>query len=101
VEKVEKVLAAEEKARHTLADARERAASVRASADVAARKAVADSSAKATDDAQAAREKAISAAREEAAKLEARASKELEAQVTAARARIDVVATKLAATLRG
>jgi hypothetical protein len=100
VEKVEKILAAEEKATKALAVARERAA-VRTSADAAARKIAADSSAKAEGDAAADRESTVADAREAAAALEARASKELEAQMAAARVRLDDVAVKLAAALRG
>jgi hypothetical protein len=100
VEKLEMVLAAEESGRRLVAEARERAAGVRAAADSKARETVvrgAETALKASAD----RERVLGKAGEEAAALAAASDAEREAAIASARGRLTGVAEAVARALRG
>jgi vacuolar-type H+-ATPase subunit H len=101
VEKVEKVLAAEESAARILADAREHAASIRAAAEVEARATVADAASEAELVADKERAAVVARASADAAALEDRAARDLGERTAAARARLDGAAATLAGILKG
>ena len=101
VDKLETILAAEEAARHTVADARDRAAAVRAQATAEARHISESKAQSATAEAAAGRERLVSAAQTEADAVLAAADKERAALLAGARMRVDGAAAAVVRTLRG
>jgi vacuolar-type H+-ATPase subunit H len=101
VEKLEMVLAAEESGRRLVAEARERAAGVRAAADSKARETVVRGAETALKKASDDRERVLGKAGEEAAALAAASDAEREAAIASARGRLTGVAEAVARALRG
>jgi vacuolar-type H+-ATPase subunit H len=101
VEKLERVLAAEESGRHVVAEARERAVAVRAAADVESREIVVRAAESARTKAAGEREKTLGKARDEASALAAEAEADREGSVAAARSRLAQVADAVAEAVRG
>lgn len=101
VEKVEQVLRTEEEARRIVADARERAAGLRAAAGAEARAAserlAAEAAAQAAED----RDATLTAAREAAEAVASEASADVETYRREAGGRLDMVAAAIVETLKG
>jgi vacuolar-type H+-ATPase subunit H len=101
VEKLEMVLAAEESGRRLVAEARERAAQVRAAADSKARETVVRGAETALKKASDDRDRVLGKAGEEAAAFTAEADALRDAAISAARGRLTGVAATLTKALRG
>jgi vacuolar-type H+-ATPase subunit H len=101
VEKLEMVLAAEESGRRLVAEARERAAQIRAAADAQARDAAVAGAETAIKKASDDRDRVLGKAGEEAAAYAAAADAERGAAISAARGRHAGVVATLTNALRG
>jgi vacuolar-type H+-ATPase subunit H len=101
VEKVEKILAAEEAARHVVAEARDEAVRVRAAAESDARGVLSDAQASAAAGASEARSALISAAEAESRSIRADAEKSLGESLKASRGKVDAAVGTLVEKLAG
>jgi hypothetical protein len=101
VEKLERVLAVEEEARHTLGEAVDKAAAVRAAALGEASALEARSASDSAKAVAAQREKLLAAARTESERLTSEAESARTAAGETARARMDEVVASLAARFEG
>ena len=101
MDKLEKVLAAEETARQTVAAARERADAIRATAVEDARRTGEEASAKARSHADAEHERMLGTAREEAESIRRDAEERRGAVLGAARGRVDAAVDEITRVLRG
>jgi vacuolar-type H+-ATPase subunit H len=101
VEKLEMVLAAEDSGRRLVAEARERAAQIRAAADSKARETVVRGAETTLKKASGDRDRVLGKAGEEAAALAAASDAGREVAISAARGRLPGVAATLTKALRG
>jgi vacuolar-type H+-ATPase subunit H len=100
VEKLERVLEAEERSRHLLTDARERAAARRAEASTLARLIAGERAEHATAEAVIERDRLLAEAEASAAEIATGAATQREATIAEARSRMDAAITSVVGVLR-